>query len=112
LAGLIWVAAVAALAWQPATQPLLRSSLLIGAGITIGILVVLGLYIAIGFNSFFVTFHRVFFEGESWLFLWSDTLIRLFPLKFWYDVFLWLAGGTLVEAALLGAFAWWGLKAK
>jgi len=110
--GLVWVAAVAALAWQPATHPPLRSGLLIGSGITIGVLVALGLYIAIGFNSFFVTFHRVFFEGESWLFLWSDTLIRLFPLKFWYDVFLWLAGGTLAEAALIGAIAWWGLKAK
>jgi len=38
--------------------------------------------------SFFVGFHALFFEGDSWLFLYSDTLIRLFPLRFWQDAFL------------------------
>ena len=112
ITSVIWIAASVALAGKPETHPMLLSGLLIGAGITVGLLVALGLYIAVGFNSFFVQFHRVFFEGDSWLFLWSDTLIRLFPTKFWYDVFLWIAGGTLAEAALIGALAWWGLKVK
>lgn len=111
IAGVVWLAAVAALAWQPATRPLLVNGLITGAIITIAILVALGLYIAVGFNTFFVQFHQVFFEGESWMFRWSDTLIRLFPLKFWYDVFLWIAGLTLAEAGLLGALAWWRSKA-
>lgn len=108
----LWLVAVIALAWQPETRPVLRSGLLIGAGATVGLLVALGLYVAIGFDAFFVQFHLVFFEGNSWLFLWSDTLIRLFPEKFWYDAFLWIAGGTVAEAALLAAGAWFGLKAK
>ncbi len=110
ISSLLWLGAVIALAWRPETRPLLRSSLLIGAGITVGILVALGLYIVIGFSTFFTQFHQVFFEGQSWIFQWSDTLIRLFPLKFWYDVFLWIAGGALVEAAAIAAGAWWGLK--
>ena len=101
---------LATTAWQPGARPLLRSGLLIGSGITIGVLVALVAYIAIGFNTFFVQFHRVFFQGDSWLFRWSDTLIRLFPEKFWFDVFLWIAGLTLAEAGLIGALAWWGLK--
>lgn len=109
---LLWLAAAIALAWQPETRPLLRSGLLIGAGVTVGGLVALGLYIAFGFDTFFVQFHQVFFEGNTWLFLWSDTLIRLFPVKFWYDVFLWIVGGTVAAAALLAAGAWFGLKAK
>ncbi len=110
--GLLVIGSVVALAWQPATRPLLRSGLLIGSGITIGVLVALVAYIAIGFNTFFVQFHQVFFQGDSWLFRWSDTLIRLFPTKFWFDVFIWVGGGALVEAAVIGAVAWWGLKGK
>lgn len=108
----IWLVASVALGWQPATRSLLRSGLLTGAIVTAAILVALGLYIAIGFNTFFVQFHRVFFQGDSWLFRWSDTLIRLFPEKFWFDVFLWIAGLTLAQAGIFGAVAWWGLKGK
>ncbi len=110
IAGLLWLASAAALAWQPATRPLLRSGLLTGSIITVAILVALGLYIAIGFSTFFVQFHQVFFTGDSWLFRWSDTLIRLFPQQFWYDVFLWIAGLTLAEAGIIGALAWWRLR--
>lgn len=40
------------------------------------------------FWVFFTLFHKVFFEGSSWLFYYSDTLIRLFPMRFWQDAFL------------------------
>ena len=34
---------------------------------------------------------QIFFKGDSWLFYYSDTLIRLFPIRFWQDAFLWAA---------------------
>ncbi len=37
------------------------------------------------FQWFFVEFHHVFFEGETWLFPRSDTLIQLFPEQFWFN---------------------------
>lgn len=40
------------------------------------------------FWAFFSGFHALFFEGDSWLFYYSDTLIRLFPIRFWQDAFL------------------------
>ncbi|MBM4427428.1 MAG: TIGR01906 family membrane protein [Chloroflexi bacterium] len=43
------------------------------------------------FWVFFEWFHTLFFEGDSWLFFYSDTLIRLFPIRFWQDAFLWAA---------------------
>ena len=52
------------------------------------------------FNVFFTQFHHLFFEGDSWLFLFSDTLIRLFPIRFWEDTF--LAGAGIVLAGGLG----------
>jgi len=50
------------------------------------------------FWDFFALFHQAFFEGNSWLFLYSDTLIRLFPIRFWQDAvlaasFICLGGG-------------------
>ncbi|MGQ9459511.1 MAG: lipoprotein intramolecular transacylase Lit, partial [Anaerolineae bacterium] len=66
----------------------------------------LGAVVLVTFGSFgplFVLFHRVFFEGDSWLFAYSDTLIRLFPIRFWRDAFV-LAGGLALVAAL--ALAW------
>jgi integral membrane protein (TIGR01906 family) len=64
----------------------------------IGLAVVLGLIAGVGisvnpgvFEQFFIFFHSIFFKGSSWLFEYSDTLIRLFPIRFWEDAFLWAA---------------------
>ncbi len=43
------------------------------------------------FWSFFAWFHSLFFEGDSWLFYYSDTLIRLFPIRFWQDAVIAMA---------------------
>jgi hypothetical protein len=55
-------------------------------------------------------FHQVFFESSTWTFLWSDSLIRLFPLTFWEDSFIFVGGGAIVEALVVAAWAWWGSK--
>jgi len=46
------------------------------------------LFVVLAFNVIFVTFHQVFFQAGTWSFPYSDTLIRLFPERFWQDVFL------------------------
>jgi len=88
----------------------LRAGLLGGAGLTALLLLGLVAYLSINFDTFFVQFHHIFFTGDSWLFLYSDTLIRLFPVRFWQDTFLFLCGGTILESILLGLWAWYGLK--
>ena len=66
--------------------------LMVGLAVTIGLIVVVGILINPNvFDTFFIAFHSLFFEGDSWLFLFSDTLIRLFPVRFWEDAFLWAA---------------------
>ncbi|MBI3362868.1 MAG: TIGR01906 family membrane protein [Chloroflexi bacterium] len=110
--GLIVIASAIVLGWRPETRPALRGGLVAGAVLTVGILLALVAYILINFNTFFVQFHKVFFEGESWLFLWSDTLIRLFPLQFWSDAFTLIGVGALAEGIVIGAGAWFGLAAK
>ncbi|TAK14906.1 MAG: TIGR01906 family membrane protein [Anaerolineae bacterium] len=73
-------------------------------GVLTGVVAALLLgYLAVNFNQLFIDFHSLFFEGDSWLFLYSDTLIRLFPVRFWRDAFLAVGGLTLGGAAGL----WW-----
>ena len=68
---------------------------------SLGLFLLLGLLIAVGFNLFFTGFHRIFFEGNTWRFYYSDTLIRIYPTRFWFDVSLYLAGMTLAELGLV-----------
>ncbi len=112
ISGALLVGSVLALASGPDTRPTLRSALLIGAGITVGLLVALVTTLSLSFDTFFVQFHHVFFEGDSWLFRWTDTLIRLFPVKFWSDIFMIVGGGALLEGLAVGAAALWWMKAK
>lgn len=89
-----------------ATRALWRSGLTVGALIVVGALLAVMLYILLNFNSFFTQFHQVFFEGGTWLFRFDDTLIRLFPLKFWSDAFTLIGIASLLEGAALWFAAW------
>jgi integral membrane protein (TIGR01906 family) len=72
-----------------------------GGWLTIGVIVAILVGVAISFRDLFTDFHRIFFTGNSWLFLFSDTLIRLFPMHFWQDAFIWMGVFTLLGAGIL-----------
>lgn len=59
------------------------------------------LFVLVGFGVFFVAFHNAFFEPGTWTFLWSDTLIRLFPERFWRDTFIFVGGLSILGGWLL-----------
>lgn len=63
------------------------------------------------FDALFTAFHHLFFTGDTWLFYYSDNLIRLFPMRFWRDAFL-LAGGITITLALMAAFSQFWIKSK
>jgi integral membrane protein (TIGR01906 family) len=71
-----------------------------GGWLTIALVAVIGIFAATSFWTFFTDFHSLFFEGDSWLFYYSDTLIRLFPMRFWQDAF--LVVGVIALAGGLG----------
>jgi integral membrane protein (TIGR01906 family) len=73
-----------------------------GGWLTLGLIAVIGIFAAFSFWTFFESFHALFFEGDSWIFLYSDTLIRLFPVRFWQDAVLWLFGIAGGLGLLLG----------
>ena len=82
------------------------TSLLQGSLLTIALLVALVALIYLNFDWFFTRFHLALFEGESWIFDFSDTLIRLFPPRFWFDAGIIWGLLTLGEATALAGIAW------
>jgi len=69
-----------------------------GGWLTTGLIVVILAFVVVAFYPFFTFFHNLFFAEGTWTFYWSDTLIRLFPGRFWQDTFIWVGG----FAALVG----------
>lgn len=90
--------------WQAYRLGLMRGGwLMVGLAVTIGLIVLVGMAVNPNvFDVFFAAFHSLFFEGDSWLFLYSDTLIRLFPIRFWQDAFLLAAVIALGGGVALG----------
>jgi len=76
----------------------------LGGWVTIGLVVLIILGVFVNFDALFTGFHRIFFKGDTWLFLYSNTLIRLFPERLWQDVFLFIGGLSLFFSALAGFF--------
>lgn len=93
--------------WRFRVTGVMRRGLLAGSGLTLAIGAVLGIYMLVRFDDFFVQFHEALFTGDTWRFPTSATLIRLYPDAFWSDFAGVLAGLTLVQALLLGGGVWW-----
>lgn len=77
-----------------------------GALLTLGLLTAVGGLMLFRWDLFFTGFHELLFPPDTWTFPTSDTLIRLYPEKFWMDVGMVVAGLVLIQAVLLGALGW------
>jgi integral membrane protein (TIGR01906 family) len=96
----------AAFYWRhPELRPEALRAVAVGCLAQIALLVGIGVLAYTNFNLFFTAFHRLLFEGDTWLFAYSDTLIQLFPIQFWVDATFILAALTLGECLLVGTVA-------
>jgi len=105
-----WIGALLALGlglliWRYAGGSALGASLEAGSKITLGLMLAIVLGLVLAFSVLFVGFHQVFFDPNTWTFLFSDTLIRLFPERFWQVAFGAVALGTGAMAGTLWALA-------
>lgn len=75
-----------------------------GGILTFVLVTLVGLFAVFAFDRFFVAFHRVFFEGDTWLFNLSDSLIQFYPVLFWmkavYGIALFILFGALLVTGL------------
>lgn len=75
-----------------------------GGWFTVGLIAAMMIYLVINFNDLFITFHEIFFRSGTWVFRFTDSLIRLFPVTFWRDAFIWVGVIALGSGAALGYF--------
>lgn len=94
---LILLSLMAFILWQTGEKRALGSALQWGGLLTCSLITCIGLLAIFAWQYWFSTFHLFFFEPGSWLFSYSDTLIRLFPVEFWFD-----ATSTISILSLLG----------
>ncbi len=77
-----------------------------GSGITLALMLAMGLGTLFGFDQLFYQFHLLSFSNEFWqLDPTKDYLIMLFPGGFWYDAAIFCAGLTAGLAIILGGVA-------
>jgi len=100
-----------ALAWRRVTRPALYTALRWGGLLTAGIVGLIGGLAVVAWQLWFVAFHQVFFATGTWTFEYTDTLIRLFPEKFWFDAALTIAGIS-AAGGLAVALAGWRLQPR
>ena len=102
--GLVMVVGIGIWAWRAGWWEEFKIALSRGGWLSVGLIAAVLVYLIFNFDSLFVTFHRIFFEGDTWLFKYSDSLIRLFPVVFWRDAFIWVGTLTLAGGLAIGYF--------
>ena len=103
VAYLLGLAGVGFFLRRRAFAPVLSRCLLWGSGLTLVLVVVVGLIAVVGFDSLFLFFHRVSFSNDFWMLdPRRDYLVMMFPNGFWFDATLFVALATVVEALVFG----------
>ncbi len=96
-------------AWRGGWMRSYQHGLARGGWLTVLLVGTIIVFVLLSFGVFFVAFHDVFFQPGTWMFQYSDTLIRLFPERFWKDLFIYI-GSLSALAGLVLAFAFRGRK--
>jgi len=98
----VWRLSVGLWAWRGNWLTSYRQGLSRGGWLTVLLVAAILFFVMLSFGVFFTAFHNVFFQPGTWRFLYSDTLIRLFPERFWRDIFIYVGGLSLVGGLALG----------
>lgn len=69
--------------------------------ICLALFIFLGVGVTKYFDVMFLTMHKLFFTGTSWLFLSSDTLIQVFPNEFFVLFAKQFAVNTIISSSCL-----------
>jgi integral membrane protein (TIGR01906 family) len=97
--------------WYMGERTALASAIQSGGLLTSGIVLTIALLAIFSWQVWFKTFHLFFFQPGSWVFSYSDTLIRLFPVKFWFDATLTISILSVI-GGLIAAFIGRQLRIK
>jgi integral membrane protein (TIGR01906 family) len=80
--------------------------LLWGGGLTLALVVAVGLFALVGFDALFLMFHQISFANDFWqLDPRRDYLIIMFPQGFWFDATMRVAATAVGSAVLLAGIS-------
>lgn len=106
ISGLLIVLGLIVLSRSAFTRPVAARSLVIGAILTLIVIAAIGIFSVVAFDQFFITFHHLFFEGDSWLFEYTDSLIQFYPEPFWEAASYGFALFVAAAAVVVGLVGW------
>ena len=113
VAGLIVAGSLILLLIGKATRSTAYRALFLGGALTTGLLAFLVFFVLASWRMFFVTFHELFFPPGTWTFDWSNSLIRLYPDRLWFDAGTIVTVGPLLVGAITAAVGYvLGRRAK
>ena len=113
--GVYWVAAITLVfllvvkgggyyLWRWAFAPQMARLGLYGGLLTLALVLAVGLFALVGFDSLFLLFHQISFTNDLWqLDPRTDYLLIMFPQGFWFDATMRIALTTIAGAVLLVA---------
>lgn len=104
-AGGVVLGGMVALLARRRTRPWAAGALRNGALVTLALLIVVGGLMLTSWEVFFTGFHELLFPPGTWTFPTSDTLIRLYPERFWMDVGMVIVGVVLAQTVLVFGLA-------
>jgi integral membrane protein (TIGR01906 family) len=84
----------------------IRRGLTYGSVLTLSLIITIITLALTTWDFFFDTFHELFFEAGTWRFAFSDTLIRLYPERFWFDASITIGVLTTIGAFIILALMW------
>ena len=88
--------------WGRSFTPMLGSLMRWGGGVTLGLVLLVGLGALVGFDRLFLAFHLISFSNDLWqLDPRRDYVIAMFPQGFFFDATMLIALGVVVEAVIL-----------
>lgn len=97
--------------WRRNRRQLARS-IIAGSGLSLLLVLALGLGTLFNFDQLFLQFHLISFANELWqLDPTKDYLIMLFPGGFWYDVTMFCVMALVTGTVVLGGVSSWYLIA-
>lgn len=107
----LWIASIVILLsgfflWRRGDLSALASAIQAGGFLTAALIGSIALLALLAWQVWFDNFHLIFFEPGSWLFSYSDTLIRLFPLQFWMDATFTISALGFLGGLLTALIGW------
>ncbi len=84
-------------------RKLIGKTLIVSSLFSLFLVAFAGLFSLINYDLAFELFHNIVFDPYSWRFSYTDTLLRIYPMKFWYDgtIFVLSFAGVLTLLSLI-----------